>query len=246
MITLAESKETLFAPFTDAADAFIYRIRAMSRLYWQDKHILFYTNSINCSLYVENGNAVVWISPDSTAEDKAELCDLLIVTARTVRANHPLPLAGYMETQGHVYGGCTAYDFTQKAAESLRGCLAVWEQVFPDAFSGEAGQVRYADCSHRIRHGISRAFCFDKKAALLVFCKDNGYAVIDQLAVLPGSRGNGYAVRLLSHAAAMLQLENGFLFESRDAQSDHFYEKNKFRHVGEWYAYIYRDVKGVF
>ena len=70
--------------------------------------------------------------------------------------------------------------------------------------------------------------------------------MIDQLAVLPGSRGNGYAVRLLSHAAAMLQLKNGFLFESRDAQSDHFYEKNKFRRVGEWYAYIYRDVKGVF
>lgn len=246
MITLAESKESLLAPLTDAADVFICRIRAMSRLYWQDKHMLFYTNSINCSLYVENGNAMVWLSPDSTASEIKELCDLLSVTARTIRINRALPLAGYAQTTGRIYGGRTANVFTPRVEENLRDCLAVWQAVFPVEFSGEAGQVRYADCSHRIRHGISRAFCFDKKAALLVFCKDSGYAVIDQLAVLPGSRGNGYAVRLLSHAAAMLQLENGFLFESRDAQSDHFYEKNKFRRVGEWYAYIYRDVKGVF
>lgn len=237
MIALAENREKLLAPLEESADVFACRIRAMSRLYWQDKHILFYTNSINCSLYVENGNAVVWLSPDSTAEDKAELCDLLVVTARTVRANHPLPLAGYTETQGHVYGGCTAYDFTQKAAESLRGCLAVWEQVFPDAFSGEAGQVRYADCSHRIRHGMSRAFCLEDKAALFAFCEDHGCAVIDQLGVLPAYRGNGLAMSLLCHAAAALRPENGFLFESKDAQSDHFYEKNGFRRMGGWYAY---------
>lgn len=237
MIALAENRESLLAPFGESADVFACRIRAMSRLYWQDQNALFYTNSINNSLYVENGNAVVWISPDSTAKDKAELCDLLLVTARTVRANHPLPLEGYAETQGYVYGGCTAYGFTQKAVESLRGCLAVWEQVFPDAFSGEAGQVRYADCSHRIRHGMSRAFCFENKAALFVFCEDNGYAVIDQLGVLPAYRGNGLAMSLLCHTAVTLRPENGFLFESKDAQSDHFYEKSGFRRTGGWYAY---------
>lgn len=237
MIALAENRERLLAPLGECADIFACRIRAMSRLYWQDRSVLFYTNCINSSLYVENGNAVVWISPHSTAEDKDNLSALLFMTARTVRANHPLPLTGYTETRGHVYGGCTAYSFTQKTAENLRGCLAVWEQVFPDAFSGEAGQVRYADCSHRIRHGMSRAFCLEDKAALFAFCKDHGYAVIDQLGVLPAYRGNGLAMSLLYHAAAVLRPENGFLFESKDAKSDHFYEKNGFRHMGEWCAY---------
>lgn len=237
MIALAKNREKLLAPLGEHADVFACRIRAMSQLYWQDRNVLFYTSCINSSLYVENGNAVVWISPDSAAEDKEELCGLLIMTARTVRSNHPLPLKGYTETQGHIYGGCTAYNFTQRAEENPRGCLAVWEQVFPDAFSGEAGQVRYADCSHRIRHGMSRAFCFENKAALFVFCEDNGYAVIDQLGVLPAYRGNGLAMSLLCHTAAALRPENGFLFESKNALSDRFYDKNGFRHMGEWYAY---------
>lgn len=237
MIALAENRGKLLAPLEECADVFACRIRAMSRLYWQTQEVLFYTNSINSSLYVENGNAVVWISPHTTAKDKAELCDLLAVTARTVRTSHPLPLAGYTETQGHVYGGCTAYHFTRKAAENLRCCLAVWERVFPGAFSGEAGRVRYADCSHRIRHGMSHAFCLEDKAALFAFCEDHGYAVIDQLGVLPAYRGSGLAISLLCHAAAVLRPENGFLFESKDAQSDHFYEKNGFQPTGGWYAY---------
>ncbi len=237
MIALAENIGKLLAPLEEYADVFACRIRAVSRLYWKNQEILFYTNSINSSFYVESGNAVVWISPHSTAKDKAELCDLLAVTARTVRANHPLPLAGYTETRGLIYGGCTAYHFTQGAAENLRGCLAVWEQVFPDAFSGEAGRVRYADCSHRIRHEMSRAFCLEDKAALFAFCEDHGYAVIDQLGVLPAYRGNGLAMSLLCHAAAVLRPENGFLFESKDALSDHFYEKNDFQPMGGWYAY---------
>lgn len=117
MIALAENIGKLLAPLEEYADVFACRIRAMSRLYWKNQEILFYTNSINSSFYVESGNAVVWISPHSTAKDKAELCDLLAVTARTVRANHPLPLAGYTETRGLIYGGCTAYHFTQGAAE---------------------------------------------------------------------------------------------------------------------------------
>lgn len=207
----------------------------MYPLYRSDPSALFYTNSINCSLYVENGNAVVWLSEDMTDAQKADLSAFLSVTARTVRANRPLPLPGYAQTMGSVYGGCKAERFTAQTTENLRECAAVWERVFPEAFSGEAGQVRYADCSHRIRHGMSRAFCLDQKVALLVFCEEAGCAVVDQLAVLPEHRNKGLASALLCHVSAALHPENGFLFESRDEASDRFYEKSGFVRVGEWH-----------
>ena len=94
MIALAENIGKLLAPLEEYADVFACRIRAMSRLYWKNQEILFYTNSINSSFYVESGNAVVWISPHSTAKDKAELCDLLAVTARTVRGQSPAAACG--------------------------------------------------------------------------------------------------------------------------------------------------------
>ena len=61
MIALAENIGKLLAPLEEYADVFACRIRAMSRLYWKNQEILFYTNSINSSFYVESGNAVVWI-----------------------------------------------------------------------------------------------------------------------------------------------------------------------------------------
>ena len=72
---------------------------------------------------------------------------------------------------------------------------------------------------------------------MLAFCTDACYVVADQMAVVPWSRGSGYAGKLLSHAAAVLRPEKGLWFESRDEKSDRFYEKYRFRRAGEWYAY---------
>lgn len=237
MIFSTEDRERLTAPLKKADDVFACRIRSMASFCMGKPETIFYTDGINCALYVENGNAVVWISRIAPRRTSEDICALLSVTARSIRSNRPLLLRRYVQSRGFIFSGNAAPSFAPEVTEDLRACADVWQSVFPAEFSGESGDVRYADCSHAIRHGMSRVFCIKGEAAMLAFCTDAGYVVADQMAVVPWSRGSGYAGKLLSHAAAVLRPEKGFWFESRDEKSDRFYEKYRFRRAGEWYAY---------
>lgn len=231
MIALA-SPGQVCAVLRGVENVFAYRIRAMASHLSDRETVRFYTNGINCALYIENGNAVVYASDKMTAEEREELCGMLGVMASDIRCSLPLHLPGYACESGNIYAGAAAPAFDETVSGVLRNAAAVWTSVFPEAFSGEAGTVRYADTSLWIRRGMAQAFS-SENAAALVFCIENGTAVIDQLGVLKEARGKGEAMRLLSHIAAALPCER-FLFESKDEASDRFYEKNGFEKVGEW------------
>lgn len=241
MIGLAKEPDTLFASLDGADSVFACRIKAMARRYFGSERVRFYTNGINCAVYIENGNAVVYASENMTAEEREELCESLAVMAREVRANVPLDLPGYTRTSGVIFGGKAEEAASADIGEELRACRAVWTAVFPEAFSGEAGMVRYADCAMYVRHGMAQAF-HSASGAAFVFCEEDGYAVVDQLAVMEPARGNGEAMRILQHIAAVLKPERGFLFESRNEASDRFYRRNGFEQVGEWHRLRRSDV----
>ena len=234
MITLA-SPERVIAVLSGIENVFAYRVRAMARYLSDRETVRFYTNGINCALYNENGNAVIYASEKMTQNELEELTDLLKVTASDIRCSIPLDLPGYAHTCGSICEGAASPVFCETAEPALRRAAEIWKAVFPEAFSGEAGMVRYADISLWIRRGMAQAFSAENGAAL-VFCEEDGTAVIDQLGVLAHARRKGEAMRLLSHIAAVLPCER-LLFESKNGASDRFYAKNGFMKTGMWWRY---------
>ncbi len=62
----------------------------------------------------------------------------------------------------------------------------------------------YADMSHRIRHGVSRAAMLGDSAALVIQHNINGEALLSQIAVKPDVRKQGMAKRLILAVCAEL------------------------------------------
>lgn len=90
----------------------------------------------------------------------------------------------------------------------------------------------YLDMSHRIRHGVSRAFRLDRKAALVVQHDINGEALISQVAVVPEYRGRGYASKLLKAVCSTLSPSECFVICEPKLQN--FYEKAGFALVADY------------
>ncbi|MGN0649438.1 MAG: GNAT family N-acetyltransferase [Oscillospiraceae bacterium] len=90
----------------------------------------------------------------------------------------------------------------------------------------------YLDMSHRIRHGVTRAFLYKHTSALVVQHNINGEALLSQIAVLPDSRGKGYASKLIrSVCSALLPSDCYVLCEPRLKS---FYEKVGFIQTQEF------------
>ena len=66
------------------------------------------------------------------------------------------------------------------------------------AFGVSEFDLWYADMSHRIRHGVSRAFMCDNVSCACIDFVYGGYGYISQVAVSPEHRGNGYG-RKITH-----------------------------------------------
>lgn len=90
----------------------------------------------------------------------------------------------------------------------------------------------YLDMSHRIRHGVTRAFQLDEKAALVVQHNINGEALLSQIAVVPNFRGNGYASKLIRAVCSVLSPSECYVICEPKLLS--FYEKVGFEPCGEY------------
>lgn len=90
----------------------------------------------------------------------------------------------------------------------------------------------YLDMSHRIRHGVSRAFLLDNTAALVVQHNINGEALLSQIAVVPSRRGQGCATKLIQ--AVCSELSPGECYVICERKMAEFYEKVGFRRTAEF------------
>ena len=81
----------------------------------------------------------------------------------------------------------------------------------------------YLDMSHRVRHGISRCYVLEDKAALVIQHDINGEALISQVACRKAFRGQGIAAKLVKAASALLYPSDVFVLCENDLIP--FYEK---------------------
>ena len=76
--------------------------------------------------------------------------------------------------------------------------------IVRDAFGIGEFDLWYADMSHRIRHGVSRAFMYHGVSCACVDFIHEGAAYISQVATVSGERGKGYSGRLLDMISRVL------------------------------------------
>lgn len=105
--------------------------------------------------------------------------------------------------------------------------------IVKEAFGVTEFDLWYADMSHRIRHGVSRAFMYRNASCACVDFIYEGAAYISQVATLSGERGKGYAGKLLDMISGIL-LNEGIIprlwaFE----ELEDFYRRAGFAPIGE-------------
>ena len=90
----------------------------------------------------------------------------------------------------------------------------------------------YLDMSHRIRHGVSRAFKLSDTAALVVQHNINGEALLSQIAVVPAARRQGLASKLIK--AVCYELFPSKCYVICEPKLCGFYQKVGFTLSGEF------------
>ncbi|MGN1100622.1 MAG: GNAT family N-acetyltransferase, partial [Huintestinicola sp.] len=98
----------------------------------------------------------------------------------------------------------------------------------------------YADMSHRIRHGVSKAYMHKNAACACTDFIYEGAAYISQVAVMPDERGKGYGRELLDMISC--ELLNAGTVPRLWAYDDvmGFYRSIGFSETDEDYIYLKR------
>lgn len=221
-----------------ADDAVFLRILGLARLYLreQTEDVRFFaSDSRSIVLCIDGGCAFLYAAPDAPAEECEDAMLTMRMMAHEVYANRLLPEMGEAQKRGQVYRLCAqelAMFVPLAVKHSLREAFAVMEAVFFAQESADERMRRYADLSHRIRHGCYQVYEAEGAAALCV-ANEMGQVLIDQLCVLPKKRRNGLAIRLI-HTILNDHPATSAVFFSRDEQSDRFYQKYQAKPAGEW------------
>mgnify|MGYP004460412267 CR=1 FL=1 len=146
------------------------------------------------SLLIYNSSAVI----SGEWDDIGELCSFIMINSpETVEC--PPDVGERLSLDGY-----TAYHRTlfekkvepspSKYTETVS--LMKMYEIVKAAFGISEFELWYADMSHRIRHGVSRAFMCDDTACACADFVYVGYGYISQVAVSPDQRGKGYGRRI--------------------------------------------------
>lgn len=222
-----------------ADDAVFLRILGLARLYLreQTEDVRFFaSDSRSIVLCIDGGCAFLYVAPDAPTQECEDAVLTVRMMAHEVYANRLLAEMGEAQKRGQVYRLCAQElaPFTLLAVNhSLREAFAVMEAVFFAQESADERMRRYADLSHRIRHGCYQVYEAEGAAALCV-ANEMGQVLIDQLCVLPKKRRNGLAIRLIQAILNDNKPATSAVFFSRDGQSDRFYQKYHAKPAGEW------------
>ncbi len=220
-------------------DAVFLRILGLARLYLreQTEDVRFFaSDSRSIVLCIDGGCAFLYAAPDAPAEECEDAMLAVRMMAHEVYANRLLAEMGEAQKRGQVYRLCAqelAMFVPLAVKHSLREAFAVMEAVFFAQESADERMRRYADLSHRIRHGCYQVYEAEGAAALCV-ANEMGQVLIDQLCVLPKKRRNGLAIRLIQAILNDNKPATSAVFFSRDEQSDRFYQKYQAKPAGEW------------
>lgn len=180
---------------------------------------------------VYNANAVI-----SGGGDVCELRDFIEMTGPQtvecpVETGETLDLHGYEKHCRTLFEikritGYRVEDITDEPS------LKIMSGIIGKCFEGTDAALWHTDMSHRIRHGVSRAYMYKNSCCLSVDFSDNGMAFISCLATLPESRGKGFAACLMSYLADNFPKNTrGYLWAEEEAAG--YYRKLKFNEVSK-------------
>lgn len=110
------------------------------------------------------------------------------------------------------------------------------EQVYKivnSSFDDVLYEAWYVDMSHRIRHGISKAYTYKDSTTLTVQYDVGGNIFISHVATLPRMRGRGYSTKLLQTIAHKYHSEGKIVELAARKEMREFYNKIGFSKMGE-------------
>ncbi|MDY3791843.1 MAG: GNAT family N-acetyltransferase [Oscillospiraceae bacterium] len=202
-----------------------------------------------CRLYsFDKGSALIYNSSaviSGECDDTAELQSFIMLNSpETVecppQTAEKLTLLGYEKKHRTLFERKAAPP-TENAPETAT--IMKMYEIVKASFGETELDMWYADMSHRIRHGVSKAYMYKNAACACVDFIYEGAAYISQVAVMPDQRGNGYG-------REMLEIISGELYKTGTvprlwAYDDvmGFYRTIGFSEIDEDYIYIKSNMK---
>ena len=214
------------------------RVSALARTYGADSPLArFYTDGAGSFIGFEQDLATVYLAPGVRVREAEQLLEM---TAGRVLSERPLQLAGFAAEEGvcFCHAGLSPARLSGVTG-SIRDAYDLLHRAFPAEINANTYRTWYADLSHRVRHGMSLVATLPDICTGTLYCLQDGLALVEQLAVAPERRGEGFGRAMLRHLAA----EAGgavLVVCSAGADSDRFYRKLGFSPAGRWYRYTRR------
>ena len=156
-----------------------------------------------CRLYrFDKGSALIYNSSaviSGECDDISELQSFVMINSpETVEC--PPPIAEKLTLRGYEKKHRTLFERkTVPQTENFpeTALLMKMYEIIKASFGETELDMWYADMSHRIRHGVSKAYMYKNAACACVDFIYEGAAYISQVAVMPDQRGNGYGREIL-------------------------------------------------
>lgn len=197
-----------------------------------------------CRLYRhDKGSGLIYNSScvlSGETADTDELESFIIINSPMIiecppSVGNSLSLTGY-ERRHRILFERTAPAVSDESPEEAG--LSDMYNIVKEAFGETEFDLWYADMSHRIRHGVSRAYIYKGISCACVDFVYKGYGYISQVASLSEYRRKGYAGRLLDMISRSLSGEGTITRLWAYDELEGFYLKAGFSPVGEDYIYI--------
>ncbi|MGN0638332.1 MAG: GNAT family N-acetyltransferase [Huintestinicola sp.] len=156
-----------------------------------------------CRLYsFDKGSALIYNCSaviSGECDDTAELQSFIMINSpETVEC--PPHMAERLTLDGYEKRRRTMFE--RKAVPQTENCpeaasLMKMYEIVKCSFGETELDMWYADMSHRIRHGVSKAYMYKNAACACVDFIYEGAAYISQVAVMPAERGKGFGRKML-------------------------------------------------
>jgi ribosomal protein S18 acetylase RimI-like enzyme len=181
------------------------RIYAACKAYGTGYDFCRFYSSDNGSLLIYNSSAVISGCPENIGELRAFI---EINAPNTVECpaslGEKLSLSGYEKRHRTLW---EKKDIPKEQSSCENASLMKMYEIVSKAFGETAFDLWYADMSHRIRHGISKAYIYKNAACACVDFVFEGAGYISQVAVMPSERGKGYGRKIADIVSGELSAE---------------------------------------
>ena len=185
-------------------------------------------------------SGVLWVGEHSNIQEWTDFIGMAGLSEISVAGKNGFELqnndTAYTCQSGNIFvklSSRSPADIEKEKTTSLSQVFEVVSRCFPN-LTQKQFDGWYCDISHRIRHGVCKAFLHRESAAAVVLSYGQT-AIISQFCVLPEYRGHGVGSQLIKIIESVYSGQKLVVF-SKDEASDDFYRKNDFLPAERWFT----------